>query len=89
MKKPSSRKKPPTDGERKRRPSKRSRDASDELLPEYDGALVRTGVRGKYANEYAAGTSLVLLDPDVAQHFSNDGAVNDALREYLRGRRPK
>jgi hypothetical protein len=54
---------------------------SDELRPEYDmKELLRTGVRGKYAERYKAGTNLVLLDPDVAKAFPDEQAVNEALR---------
>lgn len=52
----------------------------DELRPEYDFAQMQGGVRGKYVERYRAGTNLVLLDPDVAQAFPSDKAVNDALR---------
>jgi hypothetical protein len=41
---------------------------NDELRPEHDlRELLRTGVRGKYAKRYHAGTNLVLLEPDVAK----------------------
>ena len=54
---------------------------SDELRPEYDlRRLLRTGVRGKYAKRYQAGTNLVLMDPDVRRAFRDGKAVNDALR---------
>lgn len=50
---------------------------TDELRPEYDmRELLRTGVRGKYANRYKAGTNLVLLEPDVARVFTDEEAVN-------------
>jgi hypothetical protein len=52
----------------------------DELRPEYNFAQMQGGVRGKYVERYRTGTNLVLLDPDVAQAFPNDQAVNDALR---------
>lgn len=52
----------------------------DELRPEYDFAQMEGGVRGKYVERYREGTNLVLLDPDVAQAFPNDKAVNEALR---------
>lgn len=55
----------------------------DELRPEYDFAQIQGGVRGKYIERYRAGTNLVLLDPDVAQAFPNDLAVNDALRMLI------
>ena len=41
-------------------------DAADEMRPEYD---FRGGVRGKYAERYARGTNVVLLDPDVGEVF--------------------
>ena len=52
----------------------------DELRSEYDFAQMQGGARGKYVEQYHAGTNLVLLDPDVAQAFPNDAAVNEALR---------
>ncbi|MDX2216953.1 MAG: hypothetical protein SFY66_27050 [Oculatellaceae cyanobacterium bins.114] len=52
----------------------------DELRSEYDFAQMRGGVRGKYVERYRSGTNLVLLDPDIAQAFPNDAAVNEALR---------
>ncbi|MCY7380172.1 MAG: hypothetical protein LH467_12660, partial [Gemmatimonadaceae bacterium] len=51
--------------------------APDEMLPEYD---FRGGVRGKYAAQYAEGSNVVLLDPDVAAVFPDASAVNTALR---------
>lgn len=54
---------------------------SEELRPEYD---FRSGVRGKYAKQFAAGTNLVRLDADVAGAFPNAAAVNKALRTYLK-----
>ncbi|MEH2052654.1 hypothetical protein [Nostoc sp.] len=55
----------------------------DELLSEYDFAQMEGGVKGKYVERYRAGTNLVLLDPDVAQAFPNDAAVNGALRMLI------
>ncbi len=57
---------------------------NDELRPEYDETLLKDGVRGKYAKQYAAGTNIVRLDPDVAAAFPNDEAVNEALRFILK-----
>lgn len=59
-----------------------ARDA-DEILPEYDPALLRAGVRGKYAGRYAEGTNVVVLEPDVAAAFPDSAAVNAALRALL------
>jgi hypothetical protein len=44
----------------------RPRRDADEMLPEYDFSR---GVRGKYANRFAEGTIMVVLDPDVAELF--------------------
>ncbi|MBW4690364.1 MAG: hypothetical protein KME27_01215 [Lyngbya sp. HA4199-MV5] len=52
----------------------------DELRPEYDFSQMEGGVRGKYVERYRTGTNLVLLDPDVAQAFPTEDAVNEALR---------
>ncbi|MFB2836692.1 hypothetical protein [Floridanema evergladense] len=52
----------------------------DDLRPEYDFTQMQGGVRGKYVDRYQSGTNLVLLEPDVAQAFPNDEAVNNALR---------
>lgn len=52
--------------------------ADDEILDEYS---LEGGERGKYAARYAAGTNLVLLDPDVAAIFPDSASVNRALRE--------
>lgn len=57
---------------------------SDELKPEYDFANMTGGVRGKYAEDYRRGTNLVRLDPDVAEAFTTDESVNEALRILLR-----
>lgn len=51
-----------------------------EMQEEYD---FRGGVRGKYADRYARGTNVVLLDPDVAEVFPDSAAVNQALRALV------
>jgi hypothetical protein len=48
-----------------------------DLLEEYDFSL---GVQGKYADRFQEGTNLVLLEPDIAEAFPSDEAVNAALR---------
>ncbi|MBZ5545266.1 MAG: hypothetical protein LAO07_16565 [Acidobacteriia bacterium] len=53
----------------------------DEMRPEYD---LRGGVRGKYYKEYAKGTNVVLLDPDVAAVFHDSESVNQALRVLIK-----
>jgi hypothetical protein len=56
----------------------------DELRKEYDLAKLKGGVRGKYTARYKAGTNLVLLSSDVAEHFPDDRSVNLALRRLIR-----
>jgi hypothetical protein len=62
----------------------RKDDDADELLPEYDFREMKGGVRGRFAADYRRGTNLVLLDPDVAQAFTTDESVNEALRAVLK-----
>ena len=56
----------------------------DEMRDEYDASLIRSGVRGKYAERYRAGTNLVLLAPDVAAAFPDAETVNEALRLLIK-----
>jgi len=56
----------------------------DELRLEYDLSQLKGGVRGKYAQRFKEGTNLVLLDPDVAEVFLTDDAVNEALRLLIK-----
>ena len=58
--------------------------AVDELRPEYDLASLTGRVRGKYYARATAGTTLVLLEADVAEAFPDGSSVNRALRSYLR-----
>ena len=53
------------------------------MLPEYDFASMKGGVRGKYVKRLREGSNLVLLEPDVAAAFPSDAAVNKALRAAL------
>lgn len=56
-----------------------------DVRDEYDFS---DGVRGKYAENFAEGSNVVVLDPDVAAEFKTRKAVNDALRAQLKnGRR--
>lgn len=56
------------------------------LRPEYDFPSLRGGVRGKYAARYRERLRVVRLADDVAAAFADEDAVNEALREHLRGR---
>jgi hypothetical protein len=58
---------------------------SDELQPEYDFRSMRGVVRGKYASRYQERLRVVRLAPDVSAAFTDEDAVNAALREYLNG----
>lgn len=54
----------------------------DTLRPEYSEELIKSGVRGKYANRYREGTNIVLVDPDLHKLFPDSEAVNSALRKF-------
>ncbi len=56
---------------------------ADELRPEYKRSDFGEIVRGKYANRIKEESNVVLLEPDIAQAFPNDQAVNKALRYLL------
>ena len=64
---------------------------ADEILPEYDFSRAS---RNKYASQYAAGSAVVVLEPDVAAAFPSSGEANEALRALAgiiqkhRSRRP-
>jgi len=63
---------------------KANRKSANDMRPEYDFASMKGGVRGKYAKRYRAGTNLVLLDPELAEAFPTEAAVNNALRAFLK-----
>ncbi len=54
----------------------------DTLRPEYSSDLIKSGIRGKYANRYREGTNIVLLDPDLHRLFPDSESVNRALRKF-------
>jgi len=55
----------------------------DELRSEYKRSDFGRLERGKYAARVAAETNVVVLEPEVAEAFPNDKAVNAALRALL------
>ncbi|HEV8043379.1 MAG TPA: hypothetical protein VGP62_31155 [Bryobacteraceae bacterium] len=63
----------------------------DEILPEYDFSRAS---HNKYASRYAAGSAVVVLEPDVAAAFPSSAEANEALRALAgiiqkhRSRRP-
>ncbi len=52
-----------------------------DMLEEYDFSQ---GIRGKYAERYAAGSNIVILSPDVAEAFPDSASVNEALRMLIK-----
>jgi hypothetical protein len=52
----------------------------DDLRPEYDLSQLTGGVRGKYYRRAAAGTNLMLIEPELAEVFGDAESVNRALR---------
>jgi hypothetical protein len=58
----------------------------DEMRPEYNFRELKGVVRGKYAARYQERLRVVRLEKDVADAFADEAAVNEALRDYLRGR---
>lgn len=49
----------------------------DEILPEYDFSRAS---RNKHASRYAAGSAVIVLEPDVAAAFPSSREANEALR---------
>lgn len=64
--------------------TKKGDNRDGDLRKEYDFAK---GVRGKYAERYAQGSNVVVLDPDVAEAFPTAEQVNEALRKAAGKRR--
>ena len=59
----------------------------DELRTEYSSSLMKLGIRGKYAKQYAKASNVVVIDSDLHDAFPSAEAVNRALREYLAQKR--
>jgi hypothetical protein len=51
-----------------------------DMLEEYD---FTGGVRGKYAERYAKGSNVVVIDPDIAEYFPDHESVNESLRSLV------
>ena len=73
------------------KPKATGRADADEILPEYDFSRASPN---KYASRYAAGSAVVVLEPDVAAAFPSSKEANEALRALAgiilkhRSRRP-
>jgi len=71
------------------KPPRRPAPSAADIEPEYDWSKA---VRNPYAARYAAGSNIVVLEPDVAAVFPNAASVNEALRSLasvMAGRTPK
>ena len=62
---------------------KNNSEKTDELRAEYQRSDFGPLVRGKYANRTIQETNIIVLEPDIAEAFPNDTAVNKALRGLL------
>jgi hypothetical protein len=62
---------------------KTTQETTDELRPEYDFASMQGGVRGKYSRRVRSGSNIVLIEPEVADAFPTEQAVNEALKGVL------
>jgi len=60
------------------------RPSRDDMRAEYDFASMSGRIRGKHYQEYRKGSNVVLLQPDVAEAFPSEDAVNQALRGILK-----
>ncbi|MGH9946345.1 MAG: hypothetical protein ACRD6X_04025 [Pyrinomonadaceae bacterium] len=52
----------------------------DDMLDEYDFS---NGIRGKYVERLKNSNQVILLEPDVAEVFSDSESVNTVLRGLL------
>jgi hypothetical protein len=62
---------------------KTERNHNREIRREYDFANMQGGVRGKYVRRFREQTNVVVLEPNIAEAFPNEEAVNQALRGVL------
>jgi len=62
---------------------KAKRKATNELRAEYRRSDFGHLARGKYAARIAEETNIVVIEPEVAEVFPNDEAVNQALRGLI------
>jgi hypothetical protein len=62
---------------------KTNRVPADDMRAEYDFASMKGGVRGKYARRAREGTNIVLIEPEIADAFPTEQAVNEALKGVL------
>ena len=54
------------------------------MRSEYTKRDLGEGIRGKYYDDFSAGSNLVLSNPDVAKVFKDEQSVNDAPRSLVK-----
>jgi len=59
-------------------------DGSEQMRPEYQENDLGVGMRGKFFEAYNESHNLVLLEPEVAQAFPTEEAVNEALLSLIK-----
>jgi len=59
-------------------------DKPDEMKAEYKREDLGVGVRGKHYESYKASHNIVLLQPEVAEAFPTEEAVNNALKSLIK-----
>ncbi|HEX9962885.1 MAG TPA: hypothetical protein VGB00_18275 [Pyrinomonadaceae bacterium] len=60
--------------------NRKTDEEADEMLEEYD---FTGGVRGKYVDRVLNRKNIIVLEPDVAEVFTDSESVNQALRGLL------
>ena len=66
------------------RSTRKAKTSGDGMRPEYRREDLGRGVRGRFHQQFKAGSNLVLLSPDVAKAFPDADSVNNALRSLVR-----
>ena len=56
----------------------------NDMKTEYQRGDLGTGVRGKYYEAYKESHNIVLLQPEVAEAFPTEEAVNNALKPLIK-----
>ena len=56
----------------------------EDMRKEYSLSDLEKGVRGKYYDAYTQSHNIVLLNPEVAEAFPTDQAVNEALLSLVK-----
>ena len=55
-----------------------------ELKDEYDLSQMTVLPRGRFDPKHRIGKNVIVLEPDVAKAFPDDGSVNEALRLLIK-----